>query len=50
MHNRSSWVHAEVKERLGGRYVGMQYENLLEDVKHELMESVALARCRRCAG
>ncbi len=43
MHNRSSWVHAEVKERLGGRYVGMQYENLLEDVKRELMESVALA-------
>jgi dihydropteroate synthase len=44
MHNRSSWVHAEVKERLGGRYVGMQYENLLEDVKRELLESVALAR------
>jgi dihydropteroate synthase len=44
MHNRSSWVNAEVKERLGGRYVGMQYENLLEDVKRELLESVALAR------
>ncbi len=44
MHNRSSWVHAEVKERLGGRYVGMQYENLLEDVKRELLESVALAQ------
>jgi dihydropteroate synthase len=44
MHNRSSWVNAEVKERLGGRYVGMQYQNLLEDVKRELMESVALAR------
>jgi len=43
MHNRSSWVHAEVKERLGGHYVGMQYENLLEDVKRELLESVALA-------
>jgi dihydropteroate synthase len=44
MHNRSSWVHAEVKERLGGRYIGMEYQNLLEDVKHELLESVALAR------
>lgn len=44
MHNRSSWVHAEIKERLGGRYVGMAYENLLEDVKRELMESVALAK------
>jgi dihydropteroate synthase len=21
MHNRSSWAHAEIKERLGGRYV-----------------------------
>ncbi len=44
MHNRSSWVHAEVKERLGGRYIGMEYQNLLEDVKRELLESVALAR------
>lgn len=43
MHNRSSWVHAEVKERLGGRYVGMAYDNLVEDVKRELLESVALA-------
>ena len=43
MHNRSSWVHAEIRDRLGGRYVGMEYENLLEDVKCELMESVALA-------
>jgi dihydropteroate synthase len=43
MHNRSSWVHAEVKDRLGGRYIGMQYENLLQDVCHELLESVALA-------
>jgi dihydropteroate synthase len=43
MHNRSSWVHAEVKDRLGGRYIGMQYQNLLEDICHELLESVALA-------
>jgi dihydropteroate synthase len=44
MHNRSSWAHAEIKERLGGRYIGMAYENLLEDIKRELLESVALAR------
>jgi dihydropteroate synthase len=44
MHNRSSWAHAEIKEKLGGRYVGMPYENLLEDVKRELLESVAIAR------
>lgn len=43
MHNRSSWAHAEIKDRLGGRYVGMAYENLVEDVRRELMESVALA-------
>jgi dihydropteroate synthase len=43
MHNRSSWVHAEIKERLGGRYVGMAYEDLIEDIKRELMESVDLA-------
>ncbi len=44
MHNRSSWAHAEIKERLGGRYVGIPYENLLEDVRRELLENVALAR------
>jgi dihydropteroate synthase len=43
MHNRSSWAHAELKERLGGRYVGVPYEDLLEDVKRELLESVKLA-------
>jgi dihydropteroate synthase len=44
MHNRSSWVHAEIKERLGGRYVGMEYQDLLADVQRELLESVSLAR------
>jgi dihydropteroate synthase len=44
MHNRSSWAQAEIKERLGGRYVGVPYENLLEDVRRDLLESVALAR------
>jgi dihydropteroate synthase len=43
MHNRSSWANAEIKERLGGRYVGIPYDNLVEDVKCELMESVAIA-------
>jgi dihydropteroate synthase len=43
MHNRSSWAHAEVKEQLGGRYVGIPYDNLLEDIKRELLESVSLA-------
>jgi dihydropteroate synthase len=43
MHNRSSWAHAEIQSGLGGRYIGMPYINLLEDVKRELLESVAIA-------
>lgn len=44
MHNRSTPNSAEVRERLGGRYVGVEYEDLLADVKRELLESVALAQ------
>ncbi len=44
MHNRSSWAHAEIKERLGGRYIDMPYENLIEDICRELLESVERAR------
>jgi dihydropteroate synthase len=44
MHNRSSWAHADIKERLGGRYVGIPYENLIEDICTDLLESVAIAR------
>lgn len=44
MHNRSKPANAQVRERLGGRYVGMEYENLLEDVKRELLESVRIAQ------
>jgi dihydropteroate synthase len=43
MHNRSQPANAEVRERLGGRYVGVEYANLTEDVKKELLESVRLA-------
>ena len=43
MHNRSSWAHAEIRERLGGRFVSAPYANLLEDVSRELLESVAIA-------
>ena len=44
MHNRSKPANAELQDRLGGRYVGMQYDDLLGDVRRELLESVALAR------
>ena len=43
MHNRLTPNSAEVRERLGGRYVGVDYADLLEDVKSELMMSVAIA-------
>ena len=44
MHNRSKPANAELQDRLGGRYVGMQYDDLLGDVCRELLESVSLAR------
>ncbi len=43
MHNRSKPANVEVRERLGKAYTGAEYENLLEDVKRELMDSVAIA-------
>jgi len=43
MHNRSKPGNAELQEQLGGRYVGMEYDNLLADVTRELLESVDLA-------
>lgn len=43
MHNRSVPGNIELQERLGGRYVNMVYQNLLKEVKTELMESVHLA-------
>ena len=43
MHNRSKPSQAELQQHLGGRYIGVPYQNLLEDVKKELLESVTLA-------
>ena len=44
MHNRSKPSNAQIQEHLGGRYVGMEYNNLLEDVCRELIESVQIAK------
>jgi dihydropteroate synthase len=44
MHNRSQPANVEVRERLGSAYLGAEYQNLIADVKRELMESVAIAR------
>jgi len=43
MHNRSKPNQVKLQERLGGQYLGAHYENLLEDVKRELLGSVAIA-------
>jgi len=43
MHNRSNPASVEVREKFGNAYVGAVHENLIEDVKRELMDSVALA-------
>ena len=43
MHNRSNPASVEVREQLGNAYIGSAYENLVEDVKRELLASVDLA-------
>ena len=44
MHNRSDSDEATTDKRLGGRYVGSEYDALLADIRRELEESIALAR------
>jgi dihydropteroate synthase len=44
MHNRSKPANAELQQRLGGRYTGITYRELVADVKNELLESAALAK------
>lgn len=43
MHNHSQPANAEVRERLGGRYVGVEYSELIEDIKKELAHSLEIA-------
>ena len=44
MHNRSNPASVDVREKLGNAYIGSEYQNLIEDVKKELLESVTLAK------
>jgi dihydropteroate synthase len=44
MHNRSNPASVEIREKFGNAYVGAEYENLIEDVKRELLECVAIAK------
>lgn len=43
MHNRSKPKNVTQEQRLGGRYVGIEYDDLIADVKRELAESIELA-------
>ena len=44
MHNRSNPASVEVRAQLGNAYIGSEYQNLIEDVKRELLVSVDLAK------
>ena len=43
MHNRLKPGSEELQERLGGRYIDADYEDLIGDISRELLESVSLA-------
>jgi dihydropteroate synthase len=43
MHNRSNPASVDVRNQLGNAYIGSTYENLMDDVKRELLASVELA-------
>lgn len=44
MHNRSNPASVEVRERLGNAYTAAAYDDFFEDVKRDLLDSVAIAR------
>jgi dihydropteroate synthase len=43
MHNRSKAKNIAQEKRLGSRYLGAEYDDLIADIKRELMESVSIA-------
>jgi dihydropteroate synthase len=43
MHNRSNPASVEVRAQLGNAYIGSEYENVIEEVKRELLTSVESA-------
>jgi dihydropteroate synthase len=43
MHNRLQPGSSEIEERLGGRYIGTDYDDLIKDIRDELMTGVSLA-------
>ena len=43
MHNRSKPKDVDQEARLGGRYIGIHYANLIQDIKDELGQQIDLA-------
>lgn len=43
MHNRSKPKDVSQQDQLGGRYVDIEYDNLIEDIQEDLMISIDLA-------
>ena len=43
MHNRSKPKDVSQQDQLGGRYVDIEYDNLIEDIQEDLMVSIDLA-------
>ncbi len=43
MHNRSRPKDVDQEQRLGGRYVGVAYDDLITDISRELGESIEIA-------
>ena len=43
MHNRSKPKDVASQEKLGGRYIGVEYEDLIPDIKRELKQSIDTA-------
>jgi dihydropteroate synthase len=43
MHNRSKPKDVDQEARLGGRYVGIHYANLVEDIRDELVQQIDMA-------
>ena len=44
MHNRSKPKDVTQEQHLGGRYVGVRYDELIDDIRRELTEQMAIAR------
>jgi dihydropteroate synthase len=44
MHNRSNPASVEVREQVGNAYIGSDYDDLIEEIRRELLVSVEVAK------